>query len=75
MLLIALKWEQCEHLQLLGNYHVTGLYSVITSMGLRSQSGLVNVMCRDLISRSAIKLNDLCRTVGGVLVGGRCECA
>lgn len=31
---------------LLGNYYVTGLYSVITSMGLRSQSGLVKCNAR-----------------------------
>lgn len=62
VLFIAIKWEHYEHLQLLGNYNVTGRYSVITGMGLRSQLGLVNVMCWDLILRTAIKLNDLYRT-------------
>lgn len=64
MLFIAMKWEHYEHLQLLGNYNVTELDGVITSMGLGSQLGLVNVMCRDLILRSAIKLNDLYRNSG-----------
>lgn len=50
-------------MQLTRNYHVTRLCVVITSTGLRSQSGLLNVTCGDLISESAIKLNDLCRTV------------
>lgn len=58
-------------LQLPANYHVTGLYGVITSMGLRSQLGLVNVMCGDLILRSAIKLNDLHRTVVACFSGWR----
>lgn len=71
MLFIAIKLEHYEHLQLTGNYYVTELYSVITSMGLRSQLGLVNVMCGDLILRSAIKLNDLYRTVPCACFSGR----
>lgn len=63
MLLIAIKREHYEHLQLLSNYYVTGLYGGITSKRLRSQTGLDNVMCGDLISRSTIKLNDLYHTV------------
>lgn len=60
---MAIKREHYEHLKLPGNYRVTGLCRVITSTGLRSRLGLVNVMCGDLIPRSAIKLNDLRRTV------------
>lgn len=71
LLFIAIKWEHYEHLQLLGNYIVTGRHGVITSMGLRSQLGLVNVMCGDLILRSAIKLNDLYRTVVRCFSGWR----
>lgn len=41
MLFIAIKEEHYEHSQLLGNYYVIGLYSVITSTGLQSHSGLV----------------------------------
>lgn len=63
MLFIAIKWEHHEHLQLPGNYIVTGRRGVITSMGLGTQLGLVNVMCWDLILRSAVKINDLYRTV------------
>lgn len=63
VLFIAIKWEHYEHLRLQGNYNATGRYGVITGMGLRSQLGLVNVMCGDLILRSAKKLNDLYRTV------------
>lgn len=41
MWFIAIKEEHYEHSQLLGNYYVIGLYSVITSTGLQSHSGLV----------------------------------
>lgn len=62
-LLSGIKWEHYERLQLLSNYHVARLSSVITIMGLSPHSDSVNVMCRNLILRTAIKLNDPCRTV------------
>lgn len=53
------NWHIMITLQLLGNHYIIRLQSVITNVGQRSQSVVVNVMCGDVIWRGVVKLNDL----------------